>query len=64
MIILMTIYSKTEQEDITARDIHHIILDYDTQAQTPDEGSEKVSTLESAAADDVTTTADGDRQNS
>src|SRR4030095_2530014 len=32
-IVLITIYSKTEQEDIAAGDIRQIILDYETQQQ-------------------------------
>ena len=55
IIILVTIYSKTEQEDIAPQDIRQIILDYETQAQIPDEGSEEAPTPESAAADDTTT---------
>ena len=34
--ILITIYSKTEQEDIAANDIRQIIADYDSQQQAPD----------------------------
>jgi mRNA-degrading endonuclease RelE of RelBE toxin-antitoxin system len=55
MIILVTIYSKTEQEDIASQDIRQIILDYETQAQIPDEGGEEAPTPERAAADDATT---------
>ncbi len=37
-IVLVTIYSKTEQEDIAPQDIRQIILDYETQVDIPSEG--------------------------
>jgi mRNA-degrading endonuclease RelE of RelBE toxin-antitoxin system len=47
-IILVTIYSKTEQEDIASQDIRQIILDYETQVQIPDEGGKEPPTPERA----------------
>jgi mRNA-degrading endonuclease RelE of RelBE toxin-antitoxin system len=44
VIILVTIYSKTEQGDIALRDIRQIILDYETQAQILDEDGEETAT--------------------
>jgi mRNA-degrading endonuclease RelE of RelBE toxin-antitoxin system len=50
-IILVTIYSKTEQEDIAPQDIQQIILDYEAQMQATDEAAEDVIAPDSAAGD-------------
>jgi len=42
-IILITIYSKTEQEDIAPADIRQIILDYETQQQSTDSANREAS---------------------
>lgn len=56
-IILVTIYSKTEQGSIAAHEIRQIIVDFDAQRQAPDEaqmeasevGNESHATIESEA---------------
>src|SRR5215475_8824200 len=42
-ISLITIYSKTEQEDIAPADIRQIILDYETQQQSTDSANREAS---------------------
>ncbi len=39
LVVLITIYSKTEQSDIALREIRQIILEYETQATQYEEGS-------------------------
>jgi mRNA-degrading endonuclease RelE of RelBE toxin-antitoxin system len=42
-IVLITIYSKTEQEDIAPADIRQVILDYETQQQATDSANREAS---------------------
>jgi mRNA-degrading endonuclease RelE of RelBE toxin-antitoxin system len=48
-IVLVTIYSKTEQEDIAAGAIRQIILDYETQRQAIDSANKEVTPPETVA---------------
>jgi hypothetical protein len=42
-IVLITSYSKTEQEDIAPADIRQVILDYETQQQATDSANREAS---------------------
>jgi mRNA-degrading endonuclease RelE of RelBE toxin-antitoxin system len=42
-IVLITIYSKTEQEDIAPADIRQVILDYETEQQVTDSANREAS---------------------
>ncbi len=46
VIVLVTIYSKTEQEDIAPDEIRQIILDYETKQQTTDAANRETTTSE------------------
>lgn len=54
-IVLITIYSKTEQEDIAAGDIRQIILDYETQQQVTDEANRDATPPETFAESSAAT---------
>jgi mRNA-degrading endonuclease RelE of RelBE toxin-antitoxin system len=49
VIVLITIYSKTEQEDIAPADIRQVILDYETQRQGTDSENRRPTPPETAA---------------
>lgn len=46
VIVLVTLYSKTEQEDISSHEIRRIVLDYENQTLLPDEDSNSVDNIE------------------
>ena len=54
-IILITIYSKTEQEDIAPNEVRQIILDYESQQQTTDEANKDAPPSDQAAQSNTTT---------
>jgi mRNA-degrading endonuclease RelE of RelBE toxin-antitoxin system len=54
-IILITIYSKTEQEDIAVGDIRQIILDYETQQRAAREAKMEATSPETPAESATTT---------
>ena len=51
--ILITIYSKTEQEDIAANEIRHIILDYESRQPLADDANSTTSSAEQKTESDV-----------
>ncbi len=48
LILLITIYSKTEQADIALKEIRKIILDYETQQPAADEASDEATPSDQA----------------
>jgi mRNA-degrading endonuclease RelE of RelBE toxin-antitoxin system len=61
-IVLITIYSKTEQEDIASYEIRHILLEFESQIQATNDDREDISlsgtALDTEADDEAETESD------